>query len=97
MYASSRARGGGGGGGSNEEQKKKEKKKKKNKKRSCTRNIDATEILEQYAGFEWARDVRIEKVALWKMGAKKVVVDGVVVDKVYEEVGFESLVGGEEE
>ncbi len=91
MYASSRARGGGGGGGSNKEQQQ-----KKKKKRGNTRNIDATEILERYTEFEWARDVRIEKVGMWKMGAKKVVVDGVVVDKVYEEVGFGSLVGGEE-
>jgi activating signal cointegrator complex subunit 1 len=91
VYASSRARGGGGGGGSNKEQQQ-----KKKKKRGNTRNIDATEILERYTEFEWARDVRIEKVGMWKMGAKKVVVDGVVVDKVYEEVGFGSLVGGEE-
>jgi activating signal cointegrator complex subunit 1 len=87
VYASSRARGGGGGGGSNKEQQKKTK-----KKRGSTRNIDATQILERYAGFEWARDVRIEKVGLWKMGAKKVVVDGVVVDEVYEEVGSGSLI-----
>ncbi|TAQ89070.1 hypothetical protein B7494_g2589 [Chlorociboria aeruginascens] len=33
--------------------------------------IDARHILEKYKDFEWMRDVRVEKVAICKMGAKK--------------------------
>ena len=33
--------------------------------------IDAREILEQYEEFEWISDVKIEKVAICRMGAKK--------------------------
>jgi activating signal cointegrator complex subunit 1 len=33
--------------------------------------IDATELLEDYEDFEWMKDVRIEKVAICRMGAKK--------------------------
>jgi activating signal cointegrator complex subunit 1 len=34
-------------------------------------NFDAREILEDFEDFEWMMNVRIEKVALCKMGAKK--------------------------
>jgi activating signal cointegrator complex subunit 1 len=33
--------------------------------------IDARDILEKYEEFEWMSDVRVEKVAICKMGAKK--------------------------
>ncbi|RDL39001.1 uncharacterized protein BP5553_03341 [Venustampulla echinocandica] len=33
--------------------------------------IDATEILEDWEDFEWMKDVRVEKVAICRMGAKK--------------------------
>lgn len=33
--------------------------------------IDATELLEDYEDFEWMKDVRVEKVAICRMGAKK--------------------------
>ncbi|KAF1991496.1 hypothetical protein K402DRAFT_304186, partial [Aulographum hederae CBS 113979] len=33
--------------------------------------IDARDVLERYRGFAWAEDVRIERVAICKMGAKK--------------------------
>jgi activating signal cointegrator complex subunit 1 len=33
--------------------------------------IDATELLEDYEEFEWMKDVRVEKVAICRMGAKK--------------------------
>lgn len=50
--------------------------------------FDATKILERYADFEWARDVRLEKLSLCKMGARKKVENGEVVDEEYEEVDF---------
>jgi activating signal cointegrator complex subunit 1 len=34
--------------------------------------IDAREIMQQYDSFEWMRDIRIETVAICKMGAKPV-------------------------
>jgi activating signal cointegrator complex subunit 1 len=34
-------------------------------------NFDAREILEDFEDFEWMMNVRIEKVAICKMGAKK--------------------------
>jgi activating signal cointegrator complex subunit 1 len=33
--------------------------------------IDATELLEAYEDFEWMKDVRVDKVAICRMGAKK--------------------------
>jgi activating signal cointegrator complex subunit 1 len=33
--------------------------------------IDARELLEDYEDFEWMKDVRVEKVAICRMGAKK--------------------------
>lgn len=33
--------------------------------------IDAREILEKYQDFEWMKDVKVEKVAICRMGAKK--------------------------
>ncbi len=39
----------------------------------------------------WARDVRVEKVAICEMGAKEVVVGGEVVDMVYREVASVGL------
>jgi len=33
--------------------------------------VDAREILERYEDFEWMSDVRVEKVAICRMGAKK--------------------------
>ncbi|KAK3345433.1 AKAP7 2'5' RNA ligase-like domain-containing protein [Neurospora tetraspora] len=46
--------------------------------------IDAREILERYEEYTWMEDVKVEKVAICKMGAKKEMVDGVVVDEAYE-------------
>lgn len=55
-------------------------------RRSKPGKFDATKILEQYADFEWARDVRLEKLSLCKMGARKIIENGVVVDEEYEVV-----------
>ena len=33
--------------------------------------LDARDVLEKYKDFEWMRDVRVEKVAICRMGAKK--------------------------
>ncbi|KAF2497927.1 hypothetical protein BU16DRAFT_329576 [Lophium mytilinum] len=49
--------------------------------------LDAQEMVERYRGFVWAEGVRVERVAICKMGAKKVVdAGGVVVREEYEEV-----------
>jgi activating signal cointegrator complex subunit 1 len=40
-------------------------------KRKAKLTIDAREILEDFEEFEWASNVRIEKVAIFKMGAQK--------------------------
>jgi activating signal cointegrator complex subunit 1 len=49
--------------------------------------FDATDLVEQYKDFVWAQDVRIEKVQICKMGAKKVMDEaGDVVSEEYEEV-----------
>ena len=43
--------------------------------------VDARPILDRYDDFVWMRDVPIEKVAICRMGAKKVGDDG---DEAYE-------------
>ena len=48
--------------------------------------LDATALLEDYGAYEWAKDIRIEKVCICQMGAKKEVVDEVVVNEEYLEV-----------
>ena len=54
--------------------------------RRSNRRIDATELIEKYAKFELAKDFRVEKVSICKMGAQNVVEDGVVVDSEYSEL-----------
>ena len=53
--------------------------------------LDATALLEEYGAYEWAKDVRIEKVCICQMGAKKEVVDEVVVNEEYLEVASVAL------
>ena len=49
--------------------------------------IDATAVIEQFRGFTWANDFRIEKIAICKMGAKTITNEqGDVVGEEYEEV-----------
>ncbi|KAL8825543.1 MAG: hypothetical protein Q9170_007754, partial [Blastenia crenularia] len=45
---------------------------KKKGKRNRVLKFDSRNLLDRYAGFEWARNVRIERVAICEMGAKKV-------------------------
>lgn len=47
--------------------------------------------MERYEGWEWARDVRIEKVTICEMGARDVLEGGEVVDQVYREVASVGL------
>ncbi|KAL8981434.1 MAG: hypothetical protein Q9205_003776 [Flavoplaca limonia] len=54
--------------------------------------FDARGLLERYKEFEWVKDVKIEKVAICEMGAKKVIDGkGVVVGEEYTEVASVSL------
>ncbi|KAI9717081.1 MAG: hypothetical protein M1812_005016 [Candelaria pacifica] len=54
-------------------------------------NMDATNIIQRYDGYEWAKDFRIEKVAICKMGAKKSIgQDGIPVEE-YEQVASRPL------
>jgi activating signal cointegrator complex subunit 1 len=48
--------------------------------------VDARELLRDYEAFEWAKDLPLRSVAICKMGAKKVVVDG-EEDEEYEVMG----------
>lgn len=52
--------------------------------------LDATDVLDRYEDEVWMEDVKVESVAICKMGAKPVVIDG-VDDEAYEveaEVSF---------
>ncbi|KAL9066367.1 MAG: hypothetical protein Q9161_007586 [Pseudevernia consocians] len=53
--------------------------------------FDATGLIERYKDVEWARDVRIEKVAICEMGAEDVLSEGRVVDQVYREIASVEL------
>ncbi|MCJ1480493.1 hypothetical protein MMC06_000648 [Schaereria dolodes] len=57
------------------------------KDRKGTRFIDATELLRKYAGFVWAEDVKLERVSICEMGAKKIISKGLVVGEEYNEIG----------
>jgi activating signal cointegrator complex subunit 1 len=49
--------------------------------------LDATQLLEKCKDFVWASEFAIEKLAICKMGAKKILDnDGNVIDEQYEEV-----------
>ncbi|KAF2433962.1 hypothetical protein EJ08DRAFT_646851 [Tothia fuscella] len=49
--------------------------------------IDATSLIEKFRDVVWAEGVRVERVAICKMGAKKILGEGgVVVGEEYEEV-----------
>jgi len=58
----------------------------KGKPRGGKPTIDARGILDRYEDCTWMDKVRLEKIAICKMGAKKTEVDGVVVDEAYETV-----------
>ncbi|KAL8793573.1 MAG: hypothetical protein Q9195_003836 [Heterodermia aff. obscurata] len=48
--------------------------------------FDATFLLEEFQDFEWASDFCVERVSICQMGAKKEIVDGVLVNEEYVEV-----------
>lgn len=58
--------------------------------------FDATALLQRYKDFVWASGVKIEKVAICKMGAKKLLDEkGEVVGEEYEEVASVRLPGAD--
>ncbi|KAL8933406.1 MAG: hypothetical protein Q9216_006379 [Gyalolechia sp. 2 TL-2023] len=60
---------------------------KKGKIRKEVVKFNAKELLAQHADFEWARNVRIEKLAICEMGAKKIMDEaGEVVGEEYTEI-----------
>lgn len=63
----------------------------KSKNWQCSRRIDATELVERYAGFEWVRDIHLERVSVCKMGPQKIVHDGTAIDERYEELCYLEL------
>ncbi|KAL9041657.1 MAG: hypothetical protein Q9180_001140 [Flavoplaca navasiana] len=64
----------------------------RSKRRKQIVKFDARELLERYKEFEWVGDVRIEKVAICEMGAKKVTDErGEVVGEEYTEVASVSM------
>lgn len=48
--------------------------------------LDATVLLEEFQDFQWAKEFRVEKVSICRMGAEKKIVDGVVVNEEYVEI-----------
>ncbi|KAI4187030.1 MAG: hypothetical protein LQ346_005571 [Caloplaca aetnensis] len=66
--------------------------KKKGKRRKESIRLDARELLSQYVDFAWALDVRVEKLAICEMGAKKTFDDGgKVIGEEYTEVASIAL------
>lgn len=55
--------------------------------------FDAEALMQAYDGFVWAKDVRIDRVQICKMGAKKILHEGTgeVLDEQYEVVAESSL------
>lgn len=54
--------------------------------------FDATALLGKYESFEWAKDVKIDRIAICKMGAQKGKNEqGEVVDEAYEEIATRIL------
>ena len=56
---------------------------RKNVRRGERLTIDARGILDRYEDQVWMEDIPVEKIAICRMGAKKVEVDGIVVDEQY--------------
>ena len=63
----------------------------RNRHAKFNRNIDATSLLKEFEDYEWAKDIHIEKVCICQMGAKKEVVDEVVVNEEYLEIASIAL------
>ena len=56
-----------------------------------TEKLNATALLEEFAAYEWAKEVRIGKICICEMGAKKEIVDGIVINEKYHEVASVSI------
>ncbi|OCK74452.1 hypothetical protein K432DRAFT_386798 [Lepidopterella palustris CBS 459.81] len=69
-----------------------EARKRRGTRRGSFLALDARDLIQRYEGFMWAKNVRIEKVAICKMGAKKTENEkGDVVAEEYEEVSSKAL------
>lgn len=56
--------------------------------------IDARELIDRWGEMTWAEDVRVEKVAICEMSARKVRdEEGKVVDEIYHEISCVELPG----
>lgn len=60
-------------------------------KAAGTKRFDARHVLAKCKEWKWAEDFRIEKVAICRMGANKIVEDGEAVDQRYEEIAGAKL------
>lgn len=59
-----------------------------------SRKFDAQEVIAKYQGFEWAKDVHIERLSICEMGAKKTIENGKVVNEEYVEIASVPLPSG---
>jgi len=59
-----------------------------------SRKFDAQEMIAKYQGFEWAKDVHIERLSICEMGAKKTIENGKVVNEEYVEIASVPLPSG---
>jgi activating signal cointegrator complex subunit 1 len=54
--------------------------------------FDARDLIDKYKDYTWAEDVRIDRVQICKMGARKTLNDdGEVVDEQYEVVAEKGI------
>lgn len=58
----------------------------KRRSKKAPAKIDATQLIEKYKDYEWVKDMRIDRVAICEMGAKRVMEGDEEVDRVYTEV-----------
>ena len=63
--------------------------KRTNRKRS--NRFDARDVIKSYEGFEWAKDIYLERVSICRMGVEKFFEDDKIMDAVYAEVDYVSL------
>lgn len=64
----------------------------KKRKNRAPLKIDATALIESFREFKWAENLRLERLAICKMGTERVVDEqGRVIDEYYEELAMRSL------
>ena len=61
------------------------------KDRKGGRTIDASELIKKYENFVWAENVRVEKLSICQMRAKKILEDAIVIGEEYVEMGSVAL------